>query len=152
MEPETHTDDDAPRWSRREILKILAAGAIGVPIAGCVTRAQTWTDARRRAPSLVDLPVGTAVLLRNERAILWRDGQGIAAIKAICPHRGCAVRIAAGQLVCPCHGSRFSRSGRLLRGPAREGLPWLRVSIDDQGEIEVHRGQVVAPGTYLSVM
>ena len=145
--------DDPPQddWSRREVLKALAAGALGIPLAGCVTRVQSWTGARTWPPRLGDLPVGTAILLKDERAILWRDGQGLAALRATCPHRGCAVRVTGSFLVCPCHGSRFTRSGQLVRGPARRGLVWLRVTLDAGGRLTVHPEQVVPTGTYLGV-
>jgi Rieske Fe-S protein len=138
-------------WSRREVLRALASSVLGLPLAGCVTRGATWADAKTHTPRLKDMAVGTAVLLKNEKAILWRDGQGIAAISALCPHRGCAVRIVRSRLVCPCHGSRFTRSGKLLRGPARRGLAWFRVTFQGDGRLTVHPGQPVPAGTYLRV-
>ncbi len=41
-----------------------------------------------------------------------------------CPHLGCALRWNKAERTwdCPCHGSRFTRDGRLLDGPAQEGL------------------------------
>lgn len=41
-----------------------------------------------------------------------------------CPHLGCALRWNKDERTwdCPCHGSRFTRDGRLLDGPAQEGL------------------------------
>jgi len=43
-----------------------------------------------------------------------------------CPHLGCRVdRVQDGELVCPCHGSRFALDGALRQGPAAEGLQRL---------------------------
>ena len=41
-----------------------------------------------------------------------------------CPHMGCALRYNRAEHTwdCPCHGSRFSRGGDLLDGPANEDL------------------------------
>lgn len=41
-----------------------------------------------------------------------------------CPHMGCALRRneAEHSWDCPCHGSRFDESGRLLNNPAKRGL------------------------------
>ena len=41
-----------------------------------------------------------------------------------CPHLGCALRWNAAEHTwdCPCHGSRFTRDGILLDGPAQKGL------------------------------
>jgi len=45
------------------------------------------------------------------------------AIDAVCTHEGCTVTEASGTTyVCPCHGSRYSRSGQVLGGPATAAL------------------------------
>lgn len=45
--------------------------------------------------------------------------------KPRCPHMGCALKWneAEGTWDCPCHGSRFTKEGRLLDGPAQGDLP-----------------------------
>lgn len=42
-----------------------------------------------------------------------------------CPHMGCALKWNQQERSwdCPCHGSRFTQSGRLLDNPATDGLP-----------------------------
>jgi Rieske Fe-S protein len=42
-----------------------------------------------------------------------------------CPHLGCALKWNPDEHSwdCPCHGSRFSESGKLLDGPATGDLP-----------------------------
>ena len=45
------------------------------------------------------------------------------AIDGTCTHEGCAINGATGtEYVCPCHGSRYNRSGQVLEGPARSSL------------------------------
>lgn len=45
------------------------------------------------------------------------------AIDAVCTHEGCKITDAQGtDFVCPCHGSRYSRDGRVLGGPAMANL------------------------------
>jgi cytochrome b6-f complex iron-sulfur subunit len=45
------------------------------------------------------------------------------AIDAVCTHEGCTITGADGEaFVCPCHGSRYNRSGQVLAGPARASL------------------------------
>jgi Rieske Fe-S protein len=39
-----------------------------------------------------------------------------------CTHRGCTVDVAGPNLVCPCHGSTYTRGGAVLRGPAEAPL------------------------------
>lgn len=45
------------------------------------------------------------------------------AIDAVCSHQSCTVTGADGTAyVCPCHGSRYDRTGRVLQGPATAAL------------------------------
>jgi cytochrome b6-f complex iron-sulfur subunit len=45
------------------------------------------------------------------------------AVDGVCTHEGCTVNGADGATyVCPCHGSRYNRTGQVLAGPARASL------------------------------
>jgi len=45
------------------------------------------------------------------------------ALDAVCTHEGCTITDAQGNdYVCPCHGSRYSRDGRVIGGPAMANL------------------------------
>ena len=47
------------------------------------------------------------------------------AMSAICTHQGCTVNSydsGSSQFVCPCHGSRFDLSGKVVQGPAGSNL------------------------------
>ena len=47
-------------------------------------------------------------------------------VEGICPHAGCVPEINIDEKkgwYCPCHGSEFDTSGRVIRGPAAENLP-----------------------------
>jgi Rieske Fe-S protein len=56
--------------------------------------------------------------------VLALAGGTWAAVDAVCPHLQCTVGYdaPAGDLACPCHGSRFTTAGALLAGPATTGL------------------------------
>lgn len=61
----------------------------------------------------------------NGKSIFVLGGQeGIVALDATCTHFSCNVNWAAGEkcFVCPCHGARFDRSGKVIRKPAVEPL------------------------------
>jgi cytochrome b6-f complex iron-sulfur subunit len=50
---------------------------------------------------------------------------------AVCPHLGCLInRLDKNQLVCPCHGSRFSAEGKVFEGPSGKDLLELSFSTD----------------------
>ena len=54
---------------------------------------------------------------------LLRNGEAdFVALSPICTHQGCTVNVEGDRLVCPCHGSTFSRDGGVLRGPAADPL------------------------------
>ncbi len=47
-----------------------------------------------------------------------------------CPHAGGTVKADANDLVCALHGSRFDLSGKVTKGPSKEGLPVYPVKVD----------------------
>jgi len=57
------------------------------------------------------------------------------AFSAACPHQCCVVSFikARNEFVCPCHGSTFDLSGRVVVGPAPSGLQELSVCADSCG-------------------
>jgi len=70
--------------------------------------------------------VGGAVLVESVAGVflLARTGDAsFTAIDAVCSHQSCTVTGADGtSYVCPCHGSRYDRNGRVLAGPATAAL------------------------------
>ncbi len=56
---------------------------------------------------------------------VYRDSSGfLHAFSAVCPHLGCVVQWNADEksFDCPCHGSRFTKEGEVVNGPATENL------------------------------
>ena len=70
--------------------------------------------------------VGGAVLVDSVAGefLLARTGDNtFSAIEAVCTHEGCTITGADGAIyVCPCHGSRYDRSGHVVLGPAQASL------------------------------
>ncbi|MGV3523030.1 MAG: ubiquinol-cytochrome c reductase iron-sulfur subunit [Candidatus Sericytochromatia bacterium] len=81
--------------------------------------------------------VGSVTAFPVYQAWLVHDGQGFYALKSVCPHLGCPPSWRNGQFVCPCHGSRFDRSGELRQGPALRALERYPIAQNAQGEIEL---------------
>lgn len=77
----------------------------------------------------------------NEGKVLKLDGKKVAAyrsvdgevtqLSAICSHLGCIVHWNEAETSwdCPCHGSRFDTSGKVLAGPAETPLKSLDVKV-----------------------
>ena len=87
-----------------------------------------------------------SVTLDPERAIYVVHGsEGYYALSATCTHLGCltAFKPELGIIACPCHGSKFNRDGVKIAGPAPKPLPWLRMWLNDDGELMVDRSSPV---------
>jgi len=62
---------------------------------------------------------------------LYRDTTGtLHSFTAVCPHLGCVVQWNGDEKTfdCPCHGSRFSKEGVVLNGPAISDLKRIKIS------------------------
>jgi glycine/D-amino acid oxidase-like deaminating enzyme/nitrite reductase/ring-hydroxylating ferredoxin subunit len=70
---------------------------------------------------------GTGAVVRSglSKHAVYRDRDGsFHEFAAVCPHLGCIVSWNPAEETwdCPCHGSRFDTLGKVLRGPATQGL------------------------------
>jgi Rieske Fe-S protein len=70
--------------------------------------------------------VGGAAQVRSTNGVFLvsRTGQdAFTALTATCTHEACVITgFDSSAYVCPCHGSRFNTSGRVLNGPASVAL------------------------------
>jgi glycine/D-amino acid oxidase-like deaminating enzyme/nitrite reductase/ring-hydroxylating ferredoxin subunit len=78
--------------------------------------------------SMADIAVGEGAVLRHglSKIAVYRDERGKLHVRsAVCPHLGCIVHWNGLEKVwdCPCHGSQFDGTGRVLHGPAVDALP-----------------------------
>ena len=68
---------------------------------------------------------GGVVFLDGKKVGVYKEENGtVYAVDIRCPHLGCQLEWDPEERSwdCPCHGSRFDYQGRLLSGPAQEGL------------------------------
>ena len=77
--------------------------------------------------SVDDIPNESGAVIRERfsKVAVYRDKQGRHhRHSAVCPHLGCIVHWNDAERTwdCPCHGSRFDALGRVINGPANEGL------------------------------
>ncbi len=82
------------------------------------------------AKSLASLKRGKGAILqvRGRRVAAHRDARGkIITVSPVCTHLGCIVHWNAAESTwdCPCHGSRFEPTGRVIAGPAESSLEAL---------------------------
>ncbi|GFO69279.1 cytochrome b6 [Geomonas limicola] len=118
--------------TRRGFLVTLIAA-----LAGAAALGRYLSPALRQKRELLkvakaDLPPQGALVYREERVALMRDGERVYALSLVCTHLGCTVAVTPGDIVCPCHGSSFDREGRVLKGPADRALQ--RLVVEDRGD------------------
>jgi len=84
-------------------------------------------------------------VIKHQGIYLVRDEKGIYALKGDCPHLGCGFRWDAEQnfFECPCHGSRFNRTGSFVSGPAKKPLQHAFLKMNTNGEIIADVKEVV---------
>ncbi len=139
---------DRPRVSRRSALVaslgLAAAGLAGFgldrllvpreaeggrPRAEIVPDAGRWVD----VAALADLPEGRGVRVAagSVVAFVFRQGDQVRAVSAICTHLACTLdwRQEAGVLVCPCHGQTFNRDGHSRSHYPLPSLSTVRVRV-----------------------
>ena len=80
-----------------------------------------------RKGTIDDIPAGEGriVDMNGERAAVYKDEQGaLTALSPTCTHLGCIVSWNTAERTwdCPCHGSRFDTTGRVIQGPAVKDL------------------------------
>jgi cytochrome b6-f complex iron-sulfur subunit len=100
-----------------------------------------------------NFPQDSVTLDVNSGIYLIHVAEGYFSLNAICTHLGCmtAWKQEEGIIACPCHGSRFSREGQKLAGPAPKPLPWLKTWLSDDGNILVDRSTTIPPFQFLRV-
>jgi cytochrome b6-f complex iron-sulfur subunit len=93
-------------------------------------------------------PPGSVTLDPETGIYVVHGPEGYYALSATCTHLGCLTAFRPdlefkgikGIIACPCHGSKFDpQDGRKVDGPAPKPLPWLRMWLNDDGELMVDR-------------
>ena len=130
---------------RRAVLQFGGVVAVGGLVAACGSSSSSSPDSTAPAASApaasaasapagsaaaglaatADVPVGGGVILADPALVITQPTAGdFKAFSSICTHQGCAVaEVAANEIVCPCHGSKFSATdGSVLAGPATQAL------------------------------
>jgi cytochrome b6-f complex iron-sulfur subunit len=147
---------EEPTVTRRSFLSIAAIGSFLAALAVAAVGALRLPNPtvlpgpvrRFKIGPLERFPVGSQTAMPEEGFVVFRDAQGLYAISTICTHLGCTVAATAQGFACPCHGSRFDATGRVIGGPAPRALPWLELSRAADGQLVVFADNEVSSGTH----
>lgn len=147
------------KLSREEFLTWLAWGSVGIQAT-----LMGFGSYRFLVPNIIfgpptvfkigkpeDFPPGSQTFLRENRLFIVSAEEGIMAMSAICTHLGCTVGKVEWGYQCPCHGSKFDSSGRVLAGPAPRPLPWFKIFQGPDGLLVTDTKRLVSRGTFFKL-
>ena len=91
---------------------------------------------------VLDLPSESKIVYQDIPAVLYRTGNDFLALSLSCSHLGCTLENGEESFSCPCHGSEFSLTGKVIKGPAMEDLPKLKTEINEEGHLILYLDRV----------
>ncbi len=118
--------------SRRKFIRALILSLAGIFFLGKFLSPRLQRKKALLSVAKVDLPFHGALVYKEARVAIMCEGGYIYALSLVCTHLGCTINVTPTELDCPCHGSRFDRQGRVLKGPADR--PLRRYSVKERGD------------------
>lgn len=119
--------------SRRKFIGSLILSLAGLFTLGKFLRPKVQQKKILLSVAKAELPLHGALIYKEARVAIMRDGNAVYALNLICTHLGCTINVTPTELICPCHGSSFDRQGRVLKGPADK--PLLRYQVEERGDL-----------------
>ena len=117
--------------SRRKLIKKLILSVISLSligkflIPGIRHRKMILRIRKSRVPD------DGALIFGQKKIAVIRENEDIYALNLTCTHLGCTVNATPKGFICPCHGSKFTASGDVVKGPANQ--PLKRLAVREQG-------------------
>jgi cytochrome b6-f complex iron-sulfur subunit len=155
-------DGFVPDMQRRTIMNLVLLGVAAVPVAwlgggfgyffvppskggggGALAALDAKGDAVKAKDWAAKVPFPARSLVQGLKGdahylIVKADGSlEDYAINAVCTHLGCVVpwNRAANKYMCPCHGSQYDPTGKVIRGPAPLSLALAHLEIDGETDV-----------------
>ncbi len=125
--------------TRRKLLRRIA-GLLSLPAIAFWMKGidQTKaTTAKNRVALPNELSEGITFF---DKVIIRKKGEHVRVFSSSCTHLGCKINSEINnELICPCHGSKFSHDGNPTVGPAVKPLTQLELHKDNKtGEVIVY--------------
>src|ERR1022692_864990 len=146
---------------RRAFFTKIGLGSLGIAAAGTIVFSYEYLSPNvLYEPSAIvnvgkpeNFAVNSVTMDVNSGIYLVRADEGYFALSMVCTHLGCltAWNQDLGIIACPCHGSKFTRTGEKIEGPAPKPLPWLKTWVNDEGDLMVDRSMNIPPLQFLRI-
>ena len=115
--------------NRREFLaRSTAAAAVLAALEACgdgqigPTSVSLGTGLTINLAEFPDLATpGVLVDVGHQRAVIRTGASTFVGLSRVCTHEGCEAFVRSNRVECDCHGSIFSNSGDVIRGPSTGG-------------------------------
>jgi glycine/D-amino acid oxidase-like deaminating enzyme/nitrite reductase/ring-hydroxylating ferredoxin subunit len=121
-------------WTEIYSPKRIPLKVAGTWISEAFNMASQYGDwvAKADISGLSELGLGEGAILGEgvRKYAVYKDEQGrVQAFSASCSHMGCVVQWNAEEksFDCPCHGSRYTKDGEVINGPASIGLKQIEI-------------------------
>jgi len=161
-EPKESGQEEKSPISRRYFLELLGIGSVVATAVGSAILSVEYLSPnvlhepplKFKAGPVEDYPADSVTLIVDQKAYIVRAKEGyFYSMSAICTHLGCITGWKAdeGIIACPCHGSRYDREGNVIAGPAPHPLPHFQMTLGDQAQLVVDKGEVVGEDVILKV-
>ncbi len=130
----------------------LAAGAVGLGAFKFMIPVVTYGMPKQFAIPMSALPgEGEELIFVDQKVLIRRRNNRLAAISLVCTHLGCTVARVTTGFQCPCHGSQYDEDGIVVGGPAPKTLPWHSIKKIPGDMVEVDAGSALEQDTYFEV-
>jgi cytochrome b6-f complex iron-sulfur subunit len=147
--------------TRRDFLNEVAAAALGIAGLGATVVTVKYLSpnvlfeppTQFQAGSPDDFPANSVTYVQDQQVYIVRMTEGFYAVSAVCTHLGCITQWNPEDnlIECPCHGSKFTRQGANVAGPAPRPLPHFAVRLTAEGQLLVDKLETVKPTQALKV-
>lgn len=112
-------------------------GSVLLPACGGSKYLAVAASGNRLIVNKTDMADQEAIVVSNNRlpapVFLLRLPEGeYSAVLLLCTHKQCEVAPSGAILQCPCHGSEYTKTGRVLEGPATRDLAILKTESDEE--------------------
>ncbi len=147
--------------TRRAFFTKMGLGSLGIAAVGTLTFYYRYLSPNVlfeaspvvNAGKAENYPLDSVTLDAASGIYLIHVAEGFFSLNAVCTHLGCLTtwKPELGAIACPCHGSRFSREGQKLAGPAPKPLPWLKTWLSDDANLMVDRSVTIPSLQFLRI-